>query len=63
MPKNKPEYMSTYMREYAKNIKQICLPLNMKNTDDLEIWEWLGKQENKTRYIKNLILRDMTRGS
>ena len=26
-----------------------------------DLWEWLGKQENKAGYIKNLIAKDMAK--
>ena len=44
----------------ATHTTQIKLKLNKKT--DADILDWLGKQPNKTGYIKELIRKDIEKG-
>lgn len=54
------EKKAAYDKEYQKlYIKQVNVPFNATNREDVELFKWLSKQGNKTAYIKSLIARDM----
>ena len=50
------EYLAKYEKE---NLRQIRLKINRKT--ELELLEWIEKQDNIQGYIKRLILEDMER--
>ena len=50
-----------YQNEYHKAMKTKLLSFNPKSPEDMELWDHLQKQENQTRYIKQLIYMDMTK--
>ena len=54
--KEKAQYDRAYMRE---NILRKIIGFNKTKPEDMELWDWLGQQENVTEYIKNLIREDM----
>ena len=49
------DYISQWVRE---NCKSVNVRFNVKKQGDLELYEHLQKQPNKTEYIKALIMRD-----
>lgn len=53
---NKKVYDAEY---HKKNIKQINVPFNGQTPEDVELLKWLNCYPNKTKYIKDLIRRDM----
>lgn len=53
------ESKAAYDMQYAKeNLQQIKFTLNKRT--DADLLEWLNKQENKQKYMKELIRKDMT---
>ncbi|MBR7173142.1 MAG: hypothetical protein IKD50_01770 [Clostridia bacterium] len=53
------ESKAAYDMQYAKeNLQQIKFTLNKRT--DADLLEWLNKQENKQKYLKELIRKDMT---
>ncbi len=52
-----------YLRNYATNYKQVKIMLRKDSDEDMEICDWLDKQPSKSEYIKNLIQKDMEKGS
>mgnify|MGYP003333770888 CR=1 FL=1 len=55
---NQAEYISSY---HKSNIKQIKINLNKEY--DADIIEHLSKQSNKQGYIKELIRKDIKKGT
>ena len=53
------DYISQWVRE---NCKSVNVRFNVKKQGDLELYEHLQKQPNKTEYIKALIMRDIIVG-
>lgn len=50
------DYISRWVRE---NCKSVNIRFNVKKQGDLELYEHLQEQQNKTEYIKALIMRDI----
>ena len=48
-----------YQLDYHKSMKTKLISFNPNNPDDMMLWEHLQTKENKTRYIKALIWKDM----
>ena len=53
---NKKVYDAEYHKLY---IKGVYIPFNAANRDDAELLKWVSCYPNKTKYIKDLIRRDM----
>ena len=54
------EHKSAYDQQYMKeHIKRKIIPFNIEQDDDLELLDWLNRQDNITAYIKALIRADM----
>ena len=52
--------MSDYISRWVKeNCKSVNVRFNIKKQGDLELYEHLQDQPNKTEYIKALIMRDI----
>lgn len=52
--------MSEYINKWIKdNTRTVSLRFNLKKLGDLELLEWLDKKENKTEYLKGLIMQDI----
>lgn len=52
--------MSDYINQWIKaNCKSVNVRFNVKKQGDLELYEHLQEQPNKTEYIKALIMRDI----
>lgn len=52
--------MSEYIKRWVKeNCKTVNVRFNVNKQTDLELFEHLQKQPNKTGYIKALIMRDV----
>ncbi len=52
--------MSEYINDWIKaNTRTVSLRFNVKKLGDLELLEWLDKKENKTEYLKGLIMQDI----
>lgn len=52
--------MSDYISQWVKdNCKSVNVRFNIKKQGDLELYEHLQDQPNKTEYIKALIMRDI----
>ena len=55
--------MSDYISRWVKeNCKSVNVRFNVKKQGDLELYEHLQEQPNKTEYIKALIMRDIIVG-
>ena len=51
---------SIYDAKYIKaNVRQRTLSFNRNNAEDMEMYDWIGKQENATQYLKGLVREDM----
>lgn len=60
MPRKKGDFDNkTYQNEYHKAMKTKLLSFNPANDLDMMIWDYLQTKNNITRYIKQLILKDM----
>lgn len=53
---SKAEQDKIYHRE---NIKGVYIPFNVHNPSDVLLMKWVSCYPNKTKYIKDLIRRDM----
>ena len=52
--------MSKYVNSWIKdNCKTVTLRFNKKKQSDVELYDHLQKQPNKTDYLKSLVMRDM----
>ena len=52
--------MSKYVNSWIKaNCKTVTLRFNVKKQTDVELYDHLQKQPNKTDYIKSLVILDM----
>lgn len=52
--------MSDYINRWVKeNCKSVNVRFNVKKQGDLELYDHLQEQPNKTEYIKALIMRDI----
>ena len=52
--------MNKYVNSWIKaNCKTVTLRFNVKKQVDIELYDHLQKQPNKTEYIKALIMRDI----
>ena len=52
--------MSDYISRWVKeNCKSVNVRFNVKKQGDLELYDHLQEQPNKTEYIKALIMRDI----
>ena len=62
MPQSNRKY--SYDQEYLKrNIKNVVIPFNRQNPEDVKLLEWLNSQrEGKTAYVKRLFREDMKKG-
>lgn len=49
-------YDVKYMRE---NTKRIGIVFNINNENDMKMLDFMKKQDNKQKYIKDLILKEM----
>lgn len=55
--------MSKYVNSWIKeNCKTVTLRFNVKKQGDIELYDHLQKQPNKTEYLKALIMRDIIVG-
>lgn len=55
--------MSKYVNNWIKaNCKTVTLRFNVKKQGDIELYDHLQKQPNKTEYLKALIMRDIIVG-
>ena len=48
-----------YQNEYHKAMKTKLISFNPNSPEDMKVWEHLQKQSNPTKYIKDLIRKDM----
>ena len=48
-----------YQNEYHKAMKTKLISFNPNSPEDMQVWEHLQKQKNQTKYIKDLIRKDM----
>lgn len=54
------EKKAAYDKEYQKkNIKQINIPFNAQNTEDVKLLSFIREHPNVTEYIKRLVFLDM----
>lgn len=52
--------MSEYINKWIKdNTRTVSLRFNVKKPSDLELLEWMDEKENKTEYLKGLIMQDI----
>ena len=52
--------MSKYVNSWIKeNCKTVTVRFNIKKQADIELYGHLQKQQNKTDYLKSLVMRDM----
>ena len=52
--------MSKYVNSWIKaNCKTVTLRFNVKKQADVELYDHLQKQPNKTDYLKSLVMRDI----
>ena len=56
-----PSYTQKAKAEYRKRITTVTITINPRT--ELEIYEKISEQENKSGYIKSLIERDIKGGS
>lgn len=54
----KAAYDMQYMKEH---VTRKLIPFNKQSEEDKKILSWLNQQPNATKYIKQLILEDMTK--
>lgn len=55
--------MSKYVNSWIKaNCKTVTLRFNVKKQGDIELYDHLQKQPNKTEYLKGLVMRDIITG-
>jgi len=54
--KRKGAYDARYIKA---NIRQRTLSFNRNNPEDMEMYDWIGKQENATQYLKSLVREDI----
>ena len=51
----------SYQNEYHKAMKTKLISFNPANQDDMKLWDHLQTKENQTKYIKELMRKDMIR--
>lgn len=56
------EYQKRADKNFAKKLRRFVFDLNRHDEDEARIIEHLEQQQNKTEYLKELILRDMGEG-
>lgn len=48
-----------YQNEYHRNMKKKLISFNQNSAEDMLIWDYLEGKGNVTRYIKELIKKEM----